>query len=77
VNAESKIDDKGRIIIPIEIRKLLNLKTGEKILFQVQEDKIILRKSISMEEFVKKSKTFSDKLKASSKEPIEFKKMFD
>ncbi len=77
MNAESKIDDKGRVCIPNEIRKLLNLKVGEKILFQVQEDKIILRKSISMEEFVKKSEVFSKKLKESIKEPIEFKKMFE
>jgi len=77
MNAESKIDDKGRVCIPNEIRKMLNLKSGEKILFQVQDDKIILRKSISMEEFVKKSEDFSEKLKGITKEPIEFKKMFE
>ncbi len=77
MNAESKIDDKGRVCIPNEIRKRLNLKVGEKILFQVQEDKIILRKSVSMEEFVKKSDVFSKKLKESVKEPIEFKKIFE
>ena len=56
---------------------MLNLKSGEKILFQVQDDKIILRKSISMEEFIKKSEDFSEKLKGITKEPIEFKKMFE
>ncbi len=77
MNAESKIDDKGRICIPNEIRKMLNLKSGEKILFQVQDDKIILRKSSTMEEFIKKSEEFSEKLKGITKEPIEFKKMFE
>lgn len=77
MNAESKIDDKGRVCIPNEIRKLLNLKSGEKVLFQVQDDKIILRKSASMEDFIKKSEDFSEKLKGITKEPIEFKKMFD
>jgi len=77
MNAESKIDDKGRVCIPNEIRKLLNLKSGEKILFQVQDDKIILRKSNSMEEFIKKSEAFSEKLKDITKKPIEFKKMFE
>ncbi|MCJ7648952.1 MAG: AbrB/MazE/SpoVT family DNA-binding domain-containing protein [Candidatus Lokiarchaeota archaeon] len=77
MNAESKIDDKGRVCIPNEIRKLLNLKSGEKILFQVQDDKIILRKSTSMEEFIKKSEDFSEKLKGITKEPIKFVKMFD
>jgi len=77
MNAESKIDNKGRVCIPNEIRKLLNLKSGEKVLFQVQDDKIILRKSSSMEDFIKKSEDFSEKLKGITKEPIEFKKMFD
>ena len=77
MNAESKIDDKGRVCIPNEIRKLLNLKSGEKMLFQVQDDKIILRKSTTMEEFIKKSEEFSEKLKEITKEPIEFKKIFE
>ncbi len=77
MNAESKIDAKGRICIPIEIRKMFNLKSGEKILFQVLDDKIILRKSTSMEEFVSKSEEFGEKLKGITKEPIEFKKMFE
>ena len=77
MNAESKIDDKGRILIPIEIRKLLNIKSGEKLLFQIQEDKIILRKSTPMEDFVSKSEEFSKKLKETSKEPIEFHKILE
>ncbi|MHA1147460.1 MAG: AbrB/MazE/SpoVT family DNA-binding domain-containing protein [Promethearchaeota archaeon] len=77
MNAESKLDDKGRILIPSEIRKLLNIKSGEKLLFQIQEDKIILRKSTSMEEFISKSEEFSKKLKDSSKEPLKFQKILD
>jgi len=77
MNAESKIDDKGRILIPSEIRKLLNIKSGEKLLFQIQEDKIILRKSTSMEDFVSKSEELSKKLKETSKKPIEFHKILE
>ena len=77
VNVESKIDNKGRVCIPNEIRKMLNIKPGEKILFQVKDDKLILRKSTSIEEFIKKSEDFSKKLKGIIKEPIEFKKMFE
>jgi len=77
LNAESKIDDKGRVCIPIEIRKMLNIKSGEKILFQVQDDKIILRRSTSMEDFIKKSESFSEKLKKATNHPIEFKKIFE
>ena len=74
-NGKSKIDDKGRVCIPNEIKKILNLKSGDKILFQVQNDKIILRKSTSMEDFIKKSEKFSEKLKEITKEPIKFKKL--
>ncbi|MGV9171951.1 MAG: AbrB/MazE/SpoVT family DNA-binding domain-containing protein [Promethearchaeia archaeon] len=77
MNVESKLDDKGRITIPSEIRKLFNIKSGEKLLFQIQEDKIILRKSTSMEDFINKSEEFSQKLKETSKEPIKFKKILD
>ncbi|MBN1800088.1 MAG: AbrB/MazE/SpoVT family DNA-binding domain-containing protein [Candidatus Lokiarchaeota archaeon] len=77
MNAESKIDDKGRVCIPNEIRKILNLKSGEKILFQVQEGKIILRKSTSVEEFIKKSDDFSKKLTEATKNTIQFKKLFE
>jgi len=77
MNAESKIDNKGRILIPSGIRKLLNIKTGEKLLFQIQEDKIILRKSTSMEDFINKSEAFSKKLKETSKEPIDFEKIIE
>jgi len=77
MTAESKIDNKGRILIPNEIRKLLNIKSGEKMLFQIQENKIILRKSTSMEDFISKSEEFSKKLKETSKEPIEFSKILD
>jgi len=34
MNFKSKIDEKGRVYIPTEIRKLLNLNAGEKVLFQ-------------------------------------------
>lgn len=77
LKAESKIDEKGRICIPIEIRKMLNIKSGEKLLFQVQDDKIILRRAASTEDFIKKSEAFSEILKKTSKNPIEFKKIFD
>ncbi len=77
MNAESKIDDKGRICIPSEIRKMLNIKSGEKILFQIQGDTIILRKPSSIEDFINKSEAFSKKLKEITKEPIEFQKMFE
>ena len=39
-----KIDDLGRIVIPKEIRKNLNIRSGEDIQIFIEEDKIVLKK---------------------------------
>ena len=39
-----RIDELGRIVIPIEIRRLLNIKDGENIEFNVHNNEICLRK---------------------------------
>ncbi|MBD3196996.1 MAG: AbrB/MazE/SpoVT family DNA-binding domain-containing protein [Candidatus Lokiarchaeota archaeon] len=77
MNAESEIDEKGRIQIPKKIRERLNIKSGEKLFFQIEDEKIILRKTTSIEDFVKISDQFSKILKEITDQPIEFKKLFD
>lgn len=72
MNAESEIDEKGRIRIPKEIRVRLNIKSGEKLLFHIEGEKIILRKTTSIEEFVEMSDQFSKTLKEITDQPIEF-----
>ncbi len=45
-----RIDDLGRVVIPKEIRKNLNIKDGESLEINVNgEDEIVLRKHSSME----------------------------
>lgn len=39
-----KIDELGRIVIPKEIRKNLNIRSGEDVQIYIEEDKIILKK---------------------------------
>ena len=39
-----KIDELGRIVIPKEIRKNLNIRNGEDVQIFVEEDKIVLKK---------------------------------
>ncbi len=41
----AKISSKGQVTIPIEIRKKLKLKEGDKVLFLEDEEKIILKNS--------------------------------
>jgi AbrB family looped-hinge helix DNA binding protein len=38
----AKVSSKGQVIIPIEIRKKLNLKEGDKVLFIEEGDRVIL-----------------------------------
>lgn len=39
-----KIDELGRIVIPKEIRKNLNIRNGEDVQIYVEEDRIVLKK---------------------------------
>jgi len=51
----AKITSKGQITIPKDIRNKMNLKTGDKILFFEENDKIFLQNSntIALTEFQK------------------------
>lgn len=39
-----KIDDLGRIVVPAETRRLLNIREGDELTFRVEGDTIHLRK---------------------------------
>lgn len=39
-----KIDDLGRIVIPVETRRLLNIHEGDELAIEVEGERIILRK---------------------------------
>lgn len=41
----SKIGTKGQATIPANIRKLLNLSSGDNVLFEQRNDHVILRKA--------------------------------
>lgn len=59
-----RMDDLGRVVIPREIRKQLQIEDGDSLEIFVNKDEIILRKydvSIGMKELVKKlDNEFSD-----------------
>lgn len=39
-----KVDELGRVVIPIELRRILNINTGDPVEIYVDEDIIILQK---------------------------------
>lgn len=74
---EVQIDDKGRIVIPIEIREKFNLKTGEKIQIFIEEEGIILKPKLSTEELIKKVKKFRSEVAIKTDKPFKFIKLFE
>ena len=75
--SEAKIDNKGRIFIPLEIRERLNIKPGEKVIFQVDQEKLIVQKAVEPEDFIKKAKELQNHLSEVTDEPIPFKKIIE
>ncbi len=64
-----KIDDLGRIVIPKEIRKSLNIKNGEDLQIFVDNDNIVLKKYVKIlsikeyaEVLIKEFKKFTNSL---------------
>lgn len=55
----AKVSSKGQITIPIEIRKKLNLKQGDKLFFIESQDGIVIKKSNAIDEFLNFQKAFS------------------
>ena len=74
---ESIIDEKGRICIPANFRKKLNLTPGEKILFRIDEkNNLIVQRFVFPEEFIEQAKQFRNHLKKQTQEPLGFEKLF-
>lgn len=41
----STVTKKGQVTIPIRLRELLGLRTGEKVIFNVEGKKVVLKKA--------------------------------
>lgn len=76
MNTEVQIDDKGRIVIPIEIREKFKLKSGEKIQISIQDDVILLKPKLSTKDMIKKVKKFRSEVLSKGDQPLQFEKLF-
>ena len=47
INISRKVDELGRIVIPIEVRKKLGIKDGEHLEISIIDNKIVLEKKIA------------------------------
>jgi len=68
----ARVSSKGQITIPIEIRKKLNLKEGDKVLFLEENGKIVLANSsyVALKEMQEIMKGESKKIGLISEEDV-------
>jgi AbrB family looped-hinge helix DNA binding protein len=54
---ETRIDSKGRVVIPEEVRKELGLTGGSRVRISVAEDKsiIVMKSGLNPQEFIKQT----------------------
>lgn len=45
----TKVDKMGRTVIPSSIRKILNLKEGDRVEWSLEEGKVVVRKKLPMD----------------------------
>jgi len=53
VEKEAEITSKGQVTIPVEIRKLLRLKQGDRVVFETKGDLVTLRRAHKGDAFAK------------------------
>jgi len=41
----SRITKKGQVTIPLKFRELLGIRAGEKVFFDIEEEKVVLKKA--------------------------------
>ena len=70
----AKISQNGQITVPVEIRRILGLKTGDKILFFQNEKGDVVLSNVSATAILKAQRAFAgaaDDLKVSSEEDVQ------
>ena len=57
---ESILDEQGRICIPSELRKRFNLVPGDKLVFFIENEKIVIKKAIEPRELIDKARVSAE-----------------
>ena len=71
---EVEIEERGRILIPKELREEMKLKSGQKLLIERRGKEIIMKPSINSKEFVSELRGC---VKKSKIKPMEIKKIWE
>ena len=56
MSGETDIDERGRVVIPRELREKLKLRPAQKLKVEARDQELILRTVLDPEEFIKEMK---------------------
>jgi len=71
------VDDKGRIIIPEDVRKKLGIRKGSKVKVNVNDDKVVITFAISSKQFIEKMEGFiKEGSKVEKVDPLKLKEIW-
>ncbi|MBN1329316.1 MAG: AbrB/MazE/SpoVT family DNA-binding domain-containing protein [Candidatus Heimdallarchaeota archaeon] len=76
MDSDIVVDSKGRILIPKEIRKKLNIKSGSKLILKIEDERLVLLRATSLNDFQSELASFQEKLRRLTAEPISTDKLF-
>jgi len=66
-----KVDGRGRITIPNEIRDDLGIETNTDLILKRRESEVVLLKPLSSEEFIRQAHEFMKEIEASKVERLD------
>jgi AbrB family looped-hinge helix DNA binding protein len=74
-----KVDERGRITLPAEVRKFLNIEPGNEIIAEKRKEGLLISKKITPEEFLMEAEELQKKIKETKKaeeEPLRVKEIW-
>lgn len=75
ISGKTRVDDRGRITIPNEVREALGITPETDLFFEAGESELVLSKPLKPEEFIAQAHRFMEELKSSKVEAAEPLKM--
>lgn len=77
---KAKLDEESRVVIPGNIRDELDIKPNDEVILEKIEDKVIISKPLSPEEFLEEAHILAEDIrekKIREIDPLKIKKMWE
>ncbi|MBU2559698.1 AbrB/MazE/SpoVT family DNA-binding domain-containing protein [archaeon] len=76
---KTKVDHRGRITIPSEIRNLMGIKPEQEVIVEQKDDEMVITRPIEPEEFIEGARGLQKAIKASKtkkEDPLKVKEIW-